>query len=98
MKLFYCIILEMSEAATINFRNTSGVTNMTGGSINENIPVIPEDVPGIPSINAIISAITDALVSPEMLTRILTGSEIGLPETPEQNGQLMFDENLKNEG
>ena len=71
---------------------------MTGGSINENIPVIPEDVPGIPSINAIISAITDALVSPEMLTRILTGSEIGLPETPEQNGQLMFNENLKNEG
>ena len=55
-------------------------------------------VPGILSINAIISAITDALVSPEMLTRILTGSEIGLPETLDQNGQFMFDKKLNNEG
>ena len=56
---------------------------MTGGSINENIPVIPEDVPGTPSINASISPIKDALGSPDMPTRILTGAEIGLPATPE---------------
>ena len=71
---------------------------MTGGSINENIPVIPEDVPGTPSINTSIGAITYALGSPEIPTIIVTGAEIGLPETPEKNGQLMFNKNLNNEG
>ena len=47
---------------------------MTGGLINDNIPVIPEDVPVTPSINASISAITDALGLIEMPTRILTGA------------------------
>ena len=98
MKLFYCIIIETSASATIQFLNTSGVMAMTGGSINDNILVIPEDVPGTPSINASISAITDSLGSPEMSTIILTGAEIGIPETPEQNGQLMFNKNLNNKG
>ena len=71
---------------------------MTEGSINDNILVIPEDVPGTPSINAISSAITYAMGLPEMPTRIITGAEIVLPETPEQNCQLMFDENLNNKG
>ena len=56
---------------------------MTDGSINDNILVIPEDFPGTPSINASISAIIDALGSPEMPTRILTGEDIGLPSTPD---------------
>ena len=71
---------------------------MSGGLINKNIPVIPEYFLGTHSINASIRAITYALGSPEIPTRIVTGAEIGLPETPEKNGQLMFNKNLNNEG
>ena len=96
MKIFYCIIIETSAAATIQFCNTLGITAMMGESINNNILVIPEVVPGTPSINAKIGAIADALGSPKIPTRILTGAEIGPQATPEQNGQLMFDKNLSN--
>ena len=98
IKVFYCIVIETSAAATIQFRNTSGITAMTGVSISDNITVIPEDVPCINSINASISAIIYALGLPDMPTRILTGAEIGLPVTPEEDGQLTFDKNLNNEG
>ena len=88
---FNCILIETSSAAPIQFQNISGVTAMTGGSTSGNILVIPEDVPGMPSINAIIRAKSDAMGLPEMPTRIHIGAEIGLPATPEQNGQLMFE-------
>ena len=57
---------------------------MMGGSINDNILVITEDVSGTPSINDSISAITDALGSPDITTRIITGAENGIPATPDK--------------
>ena len=71
---------------------------MTGGLENDNVAVIPNEVPGTPSLNGNVSGITEESGSPKMPTRSLTATEMGLPPTPEQNMNFVIDENMNDEG
>ena len=57
------------------------VTTRAGGSENDDHNVIPTEIPTTTSIDSNIITLTDAIGSPEMPTRELIESEIGLPAT-----------------
>ena len=74
------------------------ISHMDGRMENCNVPIVPNEIPGTPSINGNVSRITEELGSPKMPTMSLTATEIGLPPTPEQNHNLFVNEKLNDEG
>ena len=76
----------------------AGVSTMMGGLENDNVVVVPNEVPGTPSLTGNLSGITEELGSPKMPTGSLTATEMVLPPTPEQNMNFVIDKNMNDAG
>ncbi len=75
-----------------------GVSHMDGRMENHNVPIVPNKIPGTPSINGNMSGITDELGSPKVPTMSFTSTKIRLTPIPEQNHNLFVNEKLNDEG
>ena len=71
---------------------------MSGGSENDDHPIVPTNIPTTSYFNDNMVTMTGAIGSPEILRIELIESEIGLPATPEKNLTIFTNESIIDDG